>query len=85
VPQAPANFLGYRIGNTVFVVWDSPATGPAPAGYVLNVAGAFVGSFGTTGRSMSGTVGSGSYSLNVVATNACGSSVASPVQVVTVP
>jgi hypothetical protein len=85
VPQAPANFLGYRVGNTVFVVWDSPTAGPAPTHYVLNVSGAFVGSFGTTGRSMFGTVGPGSYSLNVVAINACGSSVASPVQVVTVP
>jgi hypothetical protein len=84
-PQAPANFLGYRVGNTVFVVWDAPAAGPAPTGYVLNVSGAFVGSFATTGRSMFGTVGPGSYSLTVVATNACGASVSSPVQVVTVP
>jgi len=84
-PEPPANFLGYRIGNTVFVVWDPPTSGPAPTGYVLNVSGGFNGSFATTGRSMSGTVGAGSYSLNVVATNACGSSVASPVQVVTVP
>ncbi len=85
VPQAPANFLGYRVGSTVFVVWDSPTSGPAPSGYVLNVSGTFIGSFATTGRSMFGTVGSGSYSLSVVATNACGSSVASPLQVVTVP
>ena len=69
----------------MFVVWDPPTSGPAPTGYVLNVSGGFNGSFATSGRSMSGTVGAGSYSLNVVATNACGSSVASPVQVVTVP
>jgi hypothetical protein len=70
----------------VFVVWDSPTSGPAPSGYVLNVSSIpFSGSFATTSRSMFGTVGSGSYSLSVIATNACGSSVASPVQIVTVP
>jgi hypothetical protein len=84
-PQAPANFLGYRVGNTVFVVWDPPTAGPSPSGYTLSVSGSFNGSFSTTGRAMSGVVGTGSYSLSVVATNACGSSVASPVQVVTVP
>ncbi len=29
-PEPPANFLGYRIGSTVFVVWDPPTSGPAP-------------------------------------------------------
>lgn len=84
-PRAPANFLGYKIGNTVFVQWDSPAAGPAPTGYVLNATGDVVGSAVTPGRSMSGTVGPGTYNLTVMATNPCGTSPASPVQVVTVP
>jgi len=84
-PQPPANFVGYKIGSTVYVLWDAPTSGVAPTGYVLNVTGAFAGSFPTTGRSMSGVVGPGTYNLSVVATNPCGSSAASPVQVVTVP
>jgi len=85
VPQAPTNLLGYRVGNTVFVVWDPPAAGPAPTNYVLNVSGTLSGSFGTAIRSMSGTVGSGSYSLSVVATNPCGVGAPTPATVVVVP
>ena len=29
-PSPPSNFLAYRVGNAVFVVWDPPATGAAP-------------------------------------------------------
>ena len=84
-PLSPAGFLAYTIGNTIFVVWDSAASGPAPAGYTLNVSGAFVGSFPTTSRTLSGTAGPGSYGLSVLATNACGSSAATPVQTVSIP
>ena len=31
-PEPPANFLGYRIGNTVFVVWDSADQRPRAHG-----------------------------------------------------
>ena len=71
-PEAPANVLAYVLGSTGFVVWDPPASGPAPTGYVLNVTGAFVGSFPTTGRILSGAVAPGTYNLSLVATNACG-------------
>lgn len=84
-PLSPANFLAYRIGNTAYVVWDPAATGPAPTGFILNVGGAFAGSFPTTGRTLSGTVPPGSYQLSVLATNACGASTATPVQTVVVP
>lgn len=84
-PLTPANFLAYRIGNTVHVVWDPAATGPAPTGYVLTVGGTFAGSFGTAGRTLSGTVPPGSYQLSVLATNPCGASAATPVQTVVVP
>ena len=46
-PEVPSNVLGYRIGNSAFVVWDPPATGPAASSYVLLVSGSFVGSFAT--------------------------------------
>jgi extracellular elastinolytic metalloproteinase len=84
-PQVPANALGYRIGRTVFVIWDPPAAGPAPTAYLLNVTGTFTGSLPTTARALSGTVGPGVYHLSVVATNACGASAATPAQTITVP
>ena len=84
-PLTPANFLAFRNGNTIFVIWDPAATGPAPTGYVLSVTGAFAGSFATTARTLSGTVGSGTYGLRVAATNACGSSTATAVQTVVIP
>ncbi len=85
VPLSPIRFLAYKVGTTIYVVWDPAASGPAPTGYVLNVSGAFVGSFPTTSRMLSGTVGPGSYSLSVLATNACGSSPATPVQTISIP
>jgi hypothetical protein len=84
-PQAPTNFLAYKVGSTIHVVWDAPTSGPAPTGYVLNVTGSFFGSFPTLGREMSGTVGPGSYSITVVAINPCGPSAATVAQTVTIP
>jgi len=84
-PLTPANFVAYRAGNTINLVWDPPASGPAPTGYVLNVTGAFVGSFSTTASTLSGNAGPGSYDLSVFASNACGSSPATTVQTITVP
>jgi hypothetical protein len=84
-PLAPAGFLAYRVGNTIYVVWDPPASGPAPTQYVLTVSGAFSASFPTTARALSGVAGPGSYGLSVAASNACGTSAATAVQTVTVP
>jgi hypothetical protein len=84
-PFPPTNFLAYRIGRTVFVLWDPPTSGPAPTDYILNVTGSFIGSFATPGRGMSGSVGPGSYGLNVQSRNACGTSSATAVQTVVVP
>ena len=39
-PGPPTRFLAYRIGTTVFVIWESPAAGAAPTSYVLHVTGA---------------------------------------------
>jgi hypothetical protein len=84
-PFVPAGFLAYRVGNTIFVVWDPPASGPAPTQYVLTVSGAFNGGFPTTARALSGAVGPGSYGLTVAALNPCGTSAGTAVQIVTVP
>ena len=85
VPQAPANPLAYRVGSTIFVTWDPAANGPAPTEFILNVSGSFVGSFGTAGRGLSGTVGPGSYTIDVVAANPCGNGPATAPITVTVP
>jgi hypothetical protein len=84
-PNTPSNFVAYKEGTTIFVLWDPATSGPAPTGFILNVAGSFVGSFPTTTRSMQGTVGAGSYDLSVVATNPCGASAATTVQTVVIP
>lgn len=84
-PQTPAHVRAYRVGNTVFVDWAPASAGPAPTGYVLGVTGSYVGAFTTSGRTISGTVGPGSYTLTVAATNACGTSAASSPQTVIVP
>jgi chitinase len=84
-PLAPVNFLAHKVGGTIFVVWDPAASGPATTGYLLNVSGAFVGSFPTTSRTLSGTAGPGAYGLSVLATNACGSSPPTSVQTVSIP
>ena len=85
VPETPANFVAYRVGRTIFVSWDTAAAGAAPTAYVVNVTGSFTGSVPTSARSVSGTVGPGSYSLTVAATNPCGAGPASQPLVVLVP
>jgi Hydrazine synthase alpha subunit middle domain len=84
-PGIPTNVRASSAGRRVTVWWDSPASGGAPDAYTLNVTGAFTGSVGTTERSLSGTVGPGTYTLAVVANNACGTSGATPSQTVVVP
>jgi probable HAF family extracellular repeat protein len=83
-PAPPSAFIAYRIGRTVFVLWDPPTSGPAATIYEVIVAGAFVGRFPTTGRTLSGAVAPGSYQLSVLARNDCGSSAATPAQTVMV-
>jgi hypothetical protein len=84
-PLAPENFVAYRTGNTINVMWDPAASGPAPTAYLLSVTGSLTASIPTPSRALSGGVGPGSYSLSVVAVNPCGSSAPTPAQVVVVP
>jgi hypothetical protein len=84
-PGTPTAFQATNTGALITASWGLPASGPAPSSYTLAVSGAFNGSFAVQGRSISGLVGSGSYTLSVVATNACGTSAASTPQTVTIP
>jgi PKD repeat protein len=85
VPNVPANFLFFRLGTTVFLLWDPPAAGPAPLGYRLNVTGSFVGAIPVADRIVSTPVAPGSYTVSVIATNACGAGAPTAAQTVTVP
>jgi hypothetical protein len=85
VPLTPANFLTSKVGNTIFVTWDLPPSGPAPTIYVLQVSGSFNGTIPTPTRALSGTVAPGVYNISVFAANTCGNGVATPVQTVTIP
>jgi uncharacterized delta-60 repeat protein len=84
-PLTPANFLAYRVGNTIYVVWDPAASGPAPTGYVLNVGGSVALNVPSAGRALSGTVGPGVYLLSVSAANPCGASETTTIQTVVIP
>jgi len=85
-PATPANFLFFRVGRTVYLLWDPPASGGAPTAYQLNVTGAFTGTVpvGNT-RSLSAPVPGGSYSVSVTALNPCGASAPTAVQTIVVP
>jgi hypothetical protein len=84
-PATPTSFQATKAGSAITVSWGPPASGPAVTLYTLNVAGAFVGSIPTAGRSLAGTVGPGSYTISVTASNPCGASAATPPQTVTIP
>jgi hypothetical protein len=81
----PINFGASRSGNVVSVSWAPAAGGPTPTGYVLNVTGSISTTIPLTQTSISGAVGSGSYTMSVIATHACGNSASSTPQTVVVP
>lgn len=86
VPGAPSNVIAYRVGSTLHASWAPAATGAAPTAFVLQVSGAVNATLplGPT-RSISGPVGPGSYTLQVLASNACGTSAAAGPVTVTIP
>ena len=84
-PGPPTRFLAYRIGTTVFVIWESPAAGAAPTSYVLHVTGAFTLDVPLAATSLSSPAPPGTYNLSVSAVNACGASPPTAVQSVTIP
>jgi hypothetical protein len=84
-PLPPTNFLAYKTGSTVFALWDPAAAGPAPTGYILNVSGSVAAALPTTARAFSSAAPTGSYSLSVSATNACGASAATAARTVSIP
>lgn len=84
-PLTPADFLAYKVGNRVTVLWDPAASGPAPTSFVLGVTGSFVGNLALPGRSISANAPPGTYNFTVRAVNACGASAPTTEQTVTIP
>ena len=85
IPQAPANFVAYAVGRTLFARWDAPTSGAAPADYVLSSTGTHVTSVQTPLKALSGPVPPGTYHLSVAAANPCGQSAPTATQTVVVP
>ncbi|MCC7124471.1 MAG: M36 family metallopeptidase [Acidobacteria bacterium] len=78
-PSAPANLLGTALGSNLALAWKNTFLGGAPTGLVLDVTGSLTTSIPigvSEGFSFAGVPG-GSYTLQLRATNAGGSSAAS--------
>ena len=84
IPQTPVNVVAYSTAGRVYMQWDPPTSGPAPAGYALVVSGAFTGTLPVAGRTIDSPAPAGVYQLAVGATNACGTSALTPVQTIEV-
>jgi hypothetical protein len=84
-PGVPTFFAVTKVSSLLTISWNPPVSGSALTNYIVQASGAFTGSIPTFTRSLSGTVGPGTYSLSVAAANACGMSAFTNVVTVTVP
>lgn len=84
-PQTALNFLAFNTSGVLQLLWDHPASGPAPSGYLLNVTGSFVGTFPMAGRTFTIPPPPGTYNLSIVSANPCGTSAPTVVRTVTFP
>lgn len=83
-PATPSAFSAAVSGHAIFASWTPAAAGAAATGYLLMVTGDLTGTFPTATLSLSGAVAPGSYTLRVLAVNACGASPATEAQTVIV-
>ncbi len=84
-PQRPRNVQLARVGRVLTAMWDPPAVGGAVASYSLQVGGAVQGTFTTTARAVSRELPRGAYTVQISASNPCGSSEQSTPRTVIVP
>ena len=84
-PQSPRNFAAFNAGGVLNVLWDPPASGPAPASYTIIVRGSYVGALPMTTRSFTIPPPPGTYTFAVTASNACGTSAPTATQTVSFP
>jgi hypothetical protein len=83
-PAPPTQLALTASGRVIQALWSLPPGGTAPAAYRLHVTGAYVGTIDVPGRSISGAVDPGTYSISVVAINPCGASAPTPPKTITV-
>jgi hypothetical protein len=84
-PDPPDGFSLTKNGNVLTAAWSPAPTGAAVTSYLLTVTGSFIGTIPTAGRSLSGAVGPGSYTVSVSAVNPCGTSAPATPVTVSVP
>jgi hypothetical protein len=84
-PLTPGNFLATKTGNLISLSWAPALSGPAPTGYLLIVRGSFAANIPTTSRVLAASAPAGSYTLSVIATNPCGTSVPTATHTVAMP
>ena len=85
VPNAPEWVsAGVATGGVVSLRWGPASSGPAASAYVVNAEGLGVFPMGSA-RSVSGTLGPGTYRVTVQALSRCGTSAPSLVQTIVVP
>ena len=84
-PQTPRNFAAFNASGVLNVIWDPPASGPAPTAYTIVVGGSYVGALPMTMRSFTIPPPPGTYTFAVTASNACGTSAPTATQTVSFP
>jgi Tol biopolymer transport system component len=83
-PMVPGDVRVSAVGRRLDVAWAPGTSGPAPTLYGVIVIGEASTGVITPARSVSGTVAPGSYTLSVVAANACGVSAGTAPQTIVV-
>lgn len=84
-PQPPTGVAATVAGAMVDLSWNAPTAGTAVTGYTIMVSGSYTAVIPTSARRLTGAVAPGSYTVSVVSTNACGTSVPTAPVEITVP
>jgi hypothetical protein len=84
-PGVPQGFQASVSGQTVYLLWDAPASGAAVFDYLVTVSSPFFLEVPLAARGISRTVDPGRYTVAVAARNACGTGPATATQTIVVP
>lgn len=84
-PAVPRNFVASKVGTTLTLFWDPPASGGAPTSYVLSVSGAVNAVLPFAARTLTVPVPAGTYNFTVAGNNPCGTGPATALQSITLP
>jgi hypothetical protein len=81
----PVGLAVTRSGSLISASWTPGTGGPTPTGYLVTVTGAAILTIPVGQTSISGTAGSGSYTISVTATHPCGNSAPSSTRTIVIP